>query len=125
MQPSGRLKFAGFSQRTGGTEFLAAGASGACAIHCRCVRLAIAGFSLALTMYYAAVRSHGYELAVEIVTVLLVIDLDEKSYGAASSTVPDAVAALEAWAVEHSQKRQGKCGGGGEIVGTAEKEAHA
>lgn len=85
---------------------------------CGVARMMIALSSLMLTMYYAAVRSHGYELAVEIVTVLLVVDLDEKVYGACKATIPGAVSDLETWV----EAEYGPVSDGQEMTGNKKRD---
>ena len=45
-----------------------------------------------------------WEIIVESVTVLLILDIDEKAYVTAKAIAPNAIAALETWAAGQDEK---------------------
>ena len=68
------------------------------------LKFSIAGLSILTATIYSLARPAVWEIIVESVTVLLILDIDEKAYVTAKAIAPNAIAALEAWAASRDEK---------------------
>ena len=62
------------------------------------LKLTIWGFAVMTAFVYAAVRPAVWEVIIESVTVLLILDIDGQAYVTAKAVAPLAIDALEDWA---------------------------
>ena len=67
-------------------------------------KFGIASLSILTATIYSLSRPAVWEIIVESVTVLLILDIDEKAYVTAKAIAPNAIAALEAWAASRDEK---------------------
>ena len=67
-------------------------------------KFGIASLSILTAIIYSLSRPAVWEIIVESVTVLLILDIDEKAYVTAKAIAPNAIAALEAWAASRDEK---------------------
>ena len=68
------------------------------------LKFGIASLSILTAIIYSLSRPAIWEIIVESVTVLLILDIDEKAYVTAKAIAPNAIAALEAWAASRDEK---------------------
>jgi len=67
-------------------------------------KFGIASLSILTAIIYSLSRPAVWEIIVESVTVLLILDIDEKAYVTAKAIAPNAIAALETWAAGQDEK---------------------
>ena len=67
-------------------------------------KFGIASLSILTATIYSLSRPAVWEIIVESVTVLLILDIDEKAYVTAKAIAPNAIAALETWAAGRDEK---------------------
>ena len=68
------------------------------------LKFGIASLSILTAIIYSLSRPAVWEIIVESVTVLLILDIDEKAYVTAKAIAPNAIAALETWAAGQDEK---------------------